>query len=177
MNRTKGKDTRDLVATRLSLQVQVAAPLSPYHSYQLMIGFKPHSFTNFTPINSTGITVVDLGELHEGASEGVEVACSSRLPSLPPISVPRSHGTGVGRHGSLPPTTPAAIPRKIKFRMPNFDVEEVQETLETYSDCSGSVGDATSQGEPEGGEVSEVPLRGSVVRQSKDCFVTAAFDI
>lgn len=131
-----------------------------------MIGFKPRPFVNITPINSPGITVVDLGELHEGAREGVEVPRSS---SLPPVSVSRSHGMGGGRHASLPPMTPATISGKITSRMPIFDEEEVQEVLETSSDESTGYATSSQRG-PEGasGEVPEVPpLRNSQVSKAK----------
>jgi hypothetical protein len=119
-----------------------------------MNNFRPCPFINFTPIES-GITFVDLGrQLHEDASQGVEVP-RDRSISLPPISAPRLHSTG-GRHGSLPPMTPTSI----------LEVEEnAQGVRETRSDRSAELEDTTSsQGEPDN---SEVPLRNSQVSKAK----------
>jgi hypothetical protein len=64
-----------------------------------MIHSKPRIFFNITPVNPTGLTVVDLGEMDEGH----EVA---RFSSLPPRSQKRSeHTPRQGRHQSLPPMT------------------------------------------------------------------------
>ncbi len=123
-----------------------------------MIGFRPHTFINITPINPTGIMIVDLGELPEGASENGEVP---RPSSVPPISLPRSHGLGEVRHGSLPPMSPTIISKKKTSHKSNFVVEECAQG--TGSD--GSAGDTNLQGEPED---SEVPLRNSQVSKVKE---------
>jgi hypothetical protein len=115
-----------------------------------MINFRPRPFIRFTPIES-GITFVDLGELHEDASHGVEVP-RDRSTSLPPISAPRLHNMGEGRHGSLPPMTPTS----------NLEAEEnAQGVREIGSDGSDTT---SSQGEPDN---SEVPLRNSQVSKAK----------
>lgn len=136
------------------------------------INLEPHSFLNITPIQSSRITIVDLGELHEGGSEGPEVPY---LLPQPPILAQHSHGIGRRRHRSLPAitlTTPTTMTttKNIAPRMSNFAVEEnAQEGEETSSDVSE--GDATfSQGEPEDGEM---PLRNSQVSKAKrkpQCF-------
>ena len=123
-----------------------------------MINSELRPFINCTPINSTGITIVDLGELHEGVSDGVEVPRSS---SVPPISLLRPHGVGEDRHGSLPPMTQTAI----SSRMSNFAVEEdAQGVGETDSYGSNALAGPSSHREPEDGGT----LRSSQVSKAKE---------
>lgn len=110
-----------------------------------MIDFKPRPFVpfvNITPINSNGVTIVDLGELHdpEGTNEGADVHSSFLPPTSVNAAVQRSHGMGEGVEGNA------------------------QEIVETGSD--GSTGDtSSSQGEPNN---SEEPLRSSQVSKAKE---------
>jgi hypothetical protein len=74
-----------------------------------MIRTKPPIFFNITPVNSTGMTAVDLGEMDE-SFEG------PRHSSLPPVTTPvtethrQTDNTRGGRHRSLPPKIMAMEP-------------------------------------------------------------------
>ena len=124
--------------------------------------FEPRTFLNITPIQSSKITTVDLGELHEGGSEGPEVP---HFLARSPILARHSHGIVGGRHKSLPPitlTTPMTMTttKNIAPRMSNVAVEEnAQEDEETSLDTSEQ--DATFS------EDGEMPLRNSQVSKTK----------
>jgi len=77
---------------------------------------KPLMFFNITPINPTGLTIVDLGRMDEGSAPNLDnsavaqVALSrqnseaARYTSLPPeTQLQRHEHIRGGRHNSLPP--------------------------------------------------------------------------
>jgi hypothetical protein len=77
---------------------------------------KPLPFFNITPINPTGLTIVDLGRMDEdsapnlGHSAVAQVSRqnseAARYTSLPPETrLQRHERVGGGRHNSLPPKT------------------------------------------------------------------------
>jgi len=97
-----------------------------------MIHTRPPIFFNITPLNPTGVTVVDLGEM-DGSFEG------ARYSSLPPVTTPvtethwQTNNARGGRHQSLPPTMMA-----IKPAHPVSAVENSETSRET-DDSADSV--------------------------------------
>jgi hypothetical protein len=71
-----------------------------------MIRSKPAIYFKITPINPTGVTVADLGEMDDIPPASVAKPMARRHSSLPPPAVTET-GTShrEGRHRSLPPKT------------------------------------------------------------------------
>lgn len=77
---------------------------------------KPLTFFNITPINPTGLTVVDLGRMDEDSAPNLDDSAvaqvarqnseAARHTSLPPETrLQRHEHVRGGRHNSLPPKT------------------------------------------------------------------------
>ncbi|KAF8493098.1 hypothetical protein F5888DRAFT_1636873 [Russula emetica] len=82
----------------------------------MMMHHKPLLFSNITPVNPNGMTVVDLGDM----DEGLETTRHSSLPLVSPTM--HKHNSRGGRHGSLPPKL-----TKIRFSSPAEGLDEVSE--------------------------------------------------
>jgi hypothetical protein len=79
-----------------------------------MVHPKPLTFFNITPINPTGLTIVDLGRMDEDSAPNLDDSAvaqvarqnseAARYASLPPESrLQRHEHVRGGRHNSLPP--------------------------------------------------------------------------
>jgi hypothetical protein len=88
----------------------------------------PLVFSNITPVNPNGITVVDLGEM----DEGLEVARHSSLPPISPTRAKHEHEPKGCRHASLPPNL-----TKVRFSPPADGLDEVSEGESDVSAVSG----------------------------------------
>lgn len=125
-----------------------------------MILSKPRLFFNVTPINRTGITVVDLGVIDDGSE-------APRSSSLPPTSVklfediiPRE-----SRHSSLPRTTEDGVRQSTSRMIPEDSEEDAEETRETGPHGPDSESDSdSSQVTPD--EDSKASLRSSHVSRA-----------
>jgi hypothetical protein len=90
---------------------------------------RPLLFSNLTPVNPNGMTVVDLGEM----DGGLEVTRHSSLPPVSPTRATHEHKSRGGRHASLPPKL-----TKIRISAP-AEFERLDEVSEGESDHDSDV--------------------------------------
>jgi hypothetical protein len=102
-----------------------------------MIHPKPAIFFKITPLNPTGMTIVDLGEMDHIMDDIPPASLLARRhSSLPPITETRAHvshgeNSSKGRHRSLPPKTVNMISASPSFEASETDGGETDSVGES----------------------------------------------